>query len=110
MGVLTIYTLSYSHLGDPGLRIQVEADMQDEFEMNMRLIGAPTMADVVPSMVDTTALQSAHGPSTVFEENCKYRSGIRLLSLHDVFLVVELYPPSLIPISGSALISYDVHR
>lgn len=32
--------------------------LKDEMEMNMRLIGAPTIADLVPSMVDTKSMYS----------------------------------------------------
>jgi L-lactate dehydrogenase (cytochrome) len=39
--------------------------------MNMKLIGAPTIADVVPSMVDTTALNGGHAPDTMFDANCE---------------------------------------
>lgn len=46
--------------------------MQDEFEMNMRLIGAPTMGDVVPSMVDTHALFSPGPDVTMYDENCEW--------------------------------------
>jgi hypothetical protein len=47
------------------------ADGKDEFEMNMKLIGAPTIADVVPSMVDTSALNGGAAPDTMFDANCK---------------------------------------
>jgi L-lactate dehydrogenase (cytochrome) len=32
--------------------------LQDEFEMNLRLLGAPTIKDVVPAMVDATNIHS----------------------------------------------------
>jgi len=32
--------------------------LHDEFEMNLRLLGAPTLKDVVPEMVDASNLQS----------------------------------------------------
>jgi L-lactate dehydrogenase (cytochrome) len=38
--------------------------------MNMRLLGAPTMADVVPSMVDTSALYTPGIDGTMYHENC----------------------------------------
>lgn len=38
--------------------------------MNMRLLGAPTMADVVPAMVDTSALYSPNLGPTMYHENC----------------------------------------
>ena len=40
--------------------------------MNMRLIGAPTLADVVPSMVDTSALTATARSLTMYEENCEH--------------------------------------
>ena len=39
--------------------------------MNMRLIGARNMAELVPSMVDTSALNSGGGPMTMYDENCE---------------------------------------
>ena len=48
------------------------ADSQDEFEMNMRLIGAPTLKDVVPGMVDTSALNPGQAPDTQFDANCTF--------------------------------------
>jgi L-lactate dehydrogenase (cytochrome) len=44
---------------------------QDEFEMNMRLLGAPTIHDVVPSMVDTSALHAPAVGGTMYQENCE---------------------------------------
>jgi hypothetical protein len=38
--------------------------------MNMRLIGAPTLKDVVPGMVDTSALNGGQAPDTQFDANC----------------------------------------
>lgn len=40
--------------------------------MNMKLIGAPTIKDVVPGMVDTRSLNPGNAPDTMFEANCKY--------------------------------------
>lgn len=45
---------------------------KDEFEMNMRLLGAPTMADVVLNMVDTSGLFGPQGSVTMYEENCGF--------------------------------------
>lgn len=39
--------------------------------MNMRLIGAPTLADVVPSMVDTHALYTPGPEATMYDANCQ---------------------------------------
>jgi hypothetical protein len=44
--------------------------------MNMRLLGAPTLADVVPSMVDASALNSPNGEGTMFDENCELARGL----------------------------------
>lgn len=43
--------------------------LKDEFEMNMRLLGAPTIADVVPGMVDTSALGYSNGGLTMYDAN-----------------------------------------
>lgn len=39
--------------------------------MGMKLLGAPTLADVVPAMVDVSALKAPHGAATMYEENCQ---------------------------------------
>ncbi len=39
--------------------------------MNMRLLGAPTIADVVPSMVDISALGYSNGGLTMYDANCE---------------------------------------
>ncbi len=48
---------------------------QDEFEMNLRLLGAPTLKNVVPEMVDTSNL-SSHIVSVpddrLYVSNCEY--------------------------------------
>jgi L-lactate dehydrogenase (cytochrome) len=47
---------------------------QDEFEMNMRLIGAPTIKDIRRDMVDASSLSSHIGtiPSDkLYDSNCK---------------------------------------
>ena len=57
--------------------------LKDEFEMNMRLLGAPSLADVVPSMVDTSALGFSNGNVTMYDANCEYLlyawTGLRLM-------------------------------
>jgi hypothetical protein len=48
---------------------------QDEFEMNMRLIGAPTIKDIRRDMVDASSLSSHIGaiPSDkLYDGNCKF--------------------------------------
>jgi len=39
--------------------------------MNMKLIGAPTIKDVVPGMVDISNLNAGAAPDTMFEANCE---------------------------------------
>lgn len=46
---------AYSAYGSEGVVRAIQI-LKDEMEMNMRLIGAPTLADVNPTMVDTSAL------------------------------------------------------
>ncbi|BEJ13780.1 hypothetical protein CspHIS471_0309540 [Cutaneotrichosporon sp. HIS471] len=43
--------------------------LKDEFEMNMRLIGAPTLQHVNPSMVDISALRMANVGPTAYATN-----------------------------------------
>ena len=57
----------------------VEADgwEQDEFEMNMRLLGARTLAEVRPEMVDASSLQShivAVPGDRLYDSNCECSS------------------------------------
>lgn len=47
------------------------ADRKDEFEMNMRLIGAQKMSDLNPAMVDTSALKSPAVGGTGYAVNCE---------------------------------------
>ncbi|WWD03261.1 hypothetical protein V865_001312 [Kwoniella europaea PYCC6329] len=61
-----IYAMST--FGEEGVSRAFEI-LKDEFEMNMRLIGAPTLADVVPNMVDISSLNAASGGITMYEEN-----------------------------------------
>jgi hypothetical protein len=37
----------------------------------MKLIGAPTIKDVVPGMVDVSNLNAGAAPDTMFEANCE---------------------------------------
>ena len=48
--------------------------LQDEFEMNMRLIGAPTIKDIRRDMVDASNLSSHIGAiptDKLYDSNCK---------------------------------------
>jgi len=47
---------------------------KDELEMNMRLLGARTIADVVPEMVDTSSIHAhvvAVPGDRLYEANCE---------------------------------------
>lgn len=46
--------------------------LKDEFEMNMRLIGAPTLEHVNPSMVDTSALRNPNVGPTAYASNYEH--------------------------------------
>lgn len=53
--------------------------LKDEMEMNMRLIGAPSLADLRPEMVDTSALRSRiveTTPDHLFRANYEPLSGV----------------------------------
>lgn len=60
--------------------------------MNMRLLGAPTMADVVPSMVDTSALRSPDLGPTMYHENCELHSEPESTRLADVAADERMMP------------------
>ena len=48
---------------------------QDEFEMNMRLIGAPTLKDITRDMVDASSIHQhivAVPDDRLFHVNCAY--------------------------------------
>jgi len=47
------FIYAYSAYGQEGVERAIRI-LHDEFEMNMRLIGAPTIRDVVPGMVDAS--------------------------------------------------------
>lgn len=52
-----IQILHVRFIGIPFFQAQL-TPIQDEFEMNMRLLGARTLKEVVPEMVDASNLQS----------------------------------------------------
>ncbi|KAJ7498585.1 FMN-dependent dehydrogenase-domain-containing protein [Mycena latifolia] len=57
VGVGRPFLYSFSAYGSEGVEKALQI-LRDEFEMNMRLLGAPTLKDVVPAMVDASNLQS----------------------------------------------------
>lgn len=59
--------------------IRTDSPTQDEFEMNMRLIGAPTLKDIEPAMVDASNI-SKHSTlpgESIFNANCEFLSLFR---------------------------------
>ena len=63
-----IYAMST--YGEEGICKLLEI-LKDEFEMNMRLVGARNIAELVPGMVDTSALHGAGSVPTLYDANCK---------------------------------------
>ncbi|KAJ6538470.1 FMN-dependent dehydrogenase-domain-containing protein [Mycena vulgaris] len=57
VGVGRPFLYSFSAYGSEGVEKALQI-LHDEFEMNMRLLGAPTLKDVVPAMVDASNLGS----------------------------------------------------
>ncbi|KZV66454.1 hypothetical protein PENSPDRAFT_755719 [Peniophora sp. CONT] len=57
VGVGRPFIYAYSAYGQEGVDHALQI-LQDEFEMNMRLLGAKTIADVVPEMVDASGIQA----------------------------------------------------
>jgi len=57
VGVGRPFLYAFSAYGQDGVEKALRI-LHDEFEMNMRLIGAKTIRDVVPSMVDASNLKS----------------------------------------------------
>ncbi|GAA5895131.1 hypothetical protein JCM5296_000889 [Sporobolomyces johnsonii] len=55
VGIGRPFLYAYSAYGSEGVVRAIQI-LKDEMEMNMRLIGAPTIADVTPEMIDTTGL------------------------------------------------------
>jgi len=53
VGVGRPFIYAFSAYGTEGVEKALQI-LKDEFEMNMRLLGAPTLKDVVPSMVDAS--------------------------------------------------------
>ncbi|KAI0036141.1 FMN-dependent dehydrogenase-domain-containing protein [Vararia minispora EC-137] len=57
VGIGRPFLYAFSAYGTEGVDKALQI-LHDEFEMNLRLIGAQTIADVVPSMVDATNIHS----------------------------------------------------
>ncbi|KAF9268554.1 hypothetical protein L218DRAFT_917391 [Marasmius fiardii PR-910] len=57
VGIGRPFLYAFSAYGVDGVNKALEI-LRDEFEMNMRLIGAPTIKDIIPGMVDASHLSS----------------------------------------------------
>jgi len=57
VGIGRPFLYAYSSYGPEGVDKALQI-LRDEFEMNMRLLGAPTIKDVVPEMVDASNIGS----------------------------------------------------
>ncbi|GAA6060227.1 hypothetical protein JCM10212_002306 [Sporobolomyces blumeae] len=57
VGIGRAFLYAYSAYGSEGVVKAIQI-LKDEMEMNMRLIGAPTLADITPEMIDTSSLSN----------------------------------------------------
>ncbi|KAF8161327.1 FMN-dependent dehydrogenase-domain-containing protein [Crassisporium funariophilum] len=60
VGIGRPFLYAFSSYGQDGVDKALQI-LSDEFEMNMRLLGAPTIGDINPDMVDASALSSHSG-------------------------------------------------
>lgn len=75
VGVGRPFLYAFSSYGVDGVDKALQI-LHDEFEMNLRLLGAPTLKDVVPSMVDASSLSNhlvAVPDDRLYMTNCEYR-------------------------------------
>ncbi|CAE6464287.1 unnamed protein product [Rhizoctonia solani] len=80
VGVGRPFIYAYSAYGQEGVEAALQI-LHEEFEMNLRLLGAPTLKDVVPAMVDTTSLKShivAVPQDSLYYTNYEILPGARL--------------------------------
>ncbi|KAG5339472.1 hypothetical protein C0989_004059 [Termitomyces sp. Mn162] len=74
VGVGRPFLYAYSTYGPEGIDKALQI-LHDEFEMNMRLLGAKTMKDVVPSMVDASNIHThivAVPEDRLYDSNCSF--------------------------------------
>ena len=70
VGVGRPFLYAMSSYGLEGVEHAIQI-LKDEMEMNMRLIGAPTLSDLCPSMVDTTSITNrnvAAPPNNLYDQ------------------------------------------
>ena len=76
VGVGRPFLYAFSAYGTEGVDHALQI-LHDEFEMNMRLLGARTLAEVKPEMVDASSLQShivAVPGDRLYDSNCECTS------------------------------------
>ncbi|KAF9464966.1 cytochrome b2 [Collybia nuda] len=72
VGIGRPFLYAFSAYGPEGMDKALQI-LQDEFEMNMRLLGAPTLKDVVPSMVDASNVHThlvSVPTDRLYDSNC----------------------------------------
>ncbi|KAF7973057.1 hypothetical protein HWV62_16356 [Athelia sp. TMB] len=76
VGVGRPFLYAFSAYGTDGVNRALQI-LKDEFEMNLRLLGAPTLKDVVPSMVDASNVHThivAVPGDNLYNNNCELKS------------------------------------
>ncbi|KAJ7647740.1 FMN-dependent dehydrogenase-domain-containing protein [Roridomyces roridus] len=74
VGVGRGFLYAFSAYGQEGVERAVEI-LRDEFEMNMRLLGAQTLSDIGPDMVDASGLRARAGiapQDNLFSATCRF--------------------------------------
>jgi L-lactate dehydrogenase (cytochrome) len=74
VGVGRGFLYAFSSYGQDGVEHAIKI-LRDEFEMNMRLLGARTISEVVPEMVDASALHSHAGVNpadNLYNQTCAF--------------------------------------
>ncbi len=84
VGVGRPFLYAFCSYGQEGVEKAIQI-FRDEFEMNMRLLGARTLNELVPEMVDASALTShvvLTPQDNLFQSTCKPFLRIRRISKH----------------------------
>jgi len=89
VGIGRPFLYAFSSYGQQGVEHALQI-LKDEFEMNMRLLGAPTLADVTRDLVDADNIRAhtvAVPGDRLYEGNCEY---LKINSLRNVELITGL--------------------
>ncbi|KAF8339391.1 FMN-dependent dehydrogenase-domain-containing protein [Amanita rubescens] len=81
VGIGRPFLYAFSAYGQEGVDKALQI-LHDEFEMNMRLLGARTIKDVVPEMVDASNIHShivAVPGDRLYDNNCLQHATLRIL-------------------------------